>query len=99
MTDSITSSSELRQFAQENSGRRKIDVQAALDLHQRAANQIDLLGEHITDMQQRLASAVSSPDQAPAPVFTEAPAAPVAAGEDSSQAALMVLQRAIIGGP
>jgi hypothetical protein len=98
VTDSITSSSELRQFAAENNGRRKIDVHAALDLHLRAANQIDLLGEHITDIQQRLAAAVSTQSLAPAPV-AEAPAPapvpvqPVGAGQDTSQAALMVLQR------
>lgn len=92
MTESITSSGELRQFASENSGRRKIDVQQSLDLHQRAANQIDLLGEHLPEMQRKLNAA--GREQSPA-VASEPVAKPsLAAGEDPSQAALIVLQRA-----
>lgn len=95
MTDSITSSSELRQFATENDGRRKIDVLASLDLHKRAANQIDLLGEHITDLQKRLAAAVSAPAGTVAPPTPmPTPVAAPVAGEEPGQAALMILQRA-----
>lgn len=90
MTESITSSGELRQFASENSGRRKIDVQESLDLHRRAANQIDLLGEHLTEMQRQVNTAARNPT-APAAVN---PMPAVAAGEDPSKGASIVLQRA-----
>ena len=92
MSDSTTSSADLRRFAAENSGRRKIDVETSLDLHRRAANQIDMLNEHVNELRQRLAQ---SPEVAApaAPAAAQAPA-PVAAGEDPSQAALMILQKA-----
>lgn len=87
MTENTTNSAELRQFAADNTGRRKIDVEASLDLHRRAANHIDALSEHVNDLRQR----VTTGDAAPAP--TPAPAVAVA-GEDPSQSALMILQKA-----
>lgn len=87
MTENTTNSAELRQFAADNTGRRKIDVEASLDLHRRAANHIDALSEHVNDLRQR----VTNGDPAPAP----APAPAVAVtGEDPSQSALMILQKA-----
>ncbi len=87
MTENTTNSAELRQFAADNTGRRKIDVEASLDLHRRAANHIDALSEHVNDLRQR----VTTGDPAPAP----APAPAVAVtGEDPSQSALMILQKA-----
>ena len=87
MTENTTNSAELRQFAADNSGRRKIDVEASLDLHRRAANHIDALNEHVNDLRHRVANGTTAP--APAPAV----AAP-AAGEDPSQSALMILQKA-----
>ena len=85
MTENTTNSAELRQFAADNTGRRKIDVEASLDLHRRAANHIDALSEHVNDLRQR----VTTGDPAPAP----APAVAVN-GEDPSHSALMILQQA-----
>ncbi|MEM7288458.1 MAG: hypothetical protein AAF480_19100, partial [Actinomycetota bacterium] len=85
MTENTTNSNELRQFAADNAGRRKIDVEATLDLHRRAANQIDALSEHVNDLRQRVASG----DIAPA----AAPVAPTV-GEEPSQSALLILRNA-----
>ncbi len=85
MTDIITTSSELRQFAGENNGRRKIDVDASLDLHRRAADQIDELSARMSELQARLRAASDA----------QTVAARSATGDDdSAQAALLVLQRA-----
>lgn len=88
MTENTTNSAELRQFAADNTGRRKIDVEASLDLHRRAANQIDALSEHVNDLRHRVTTggeiAVPAPPAAPAPT----------AGQEPSQSALMILQQA-----
>ncbi len=82
VTESITSSDELRQFATENDGRRKIDVEACLDLHRRAANQIDLLARHVSELRGQLEAATAAGTPQPS------------SNEDAAQAALLVLQRA-----
>ncbi|MGI9622406.1 MAG: hypothetical protein ACR2PK_06175, partial [Acidimicrobiales bacterium] len=87
MNDRITSSGELRQFASDNTGRRKIDVEYSLDLHRRSAAVIDGLNEEIAGLKRALASATDG---------TVAPAAPLAIepAEDPSEAALLVLRQA-----
>jgi hypothetical protein len=74
VTENTTNSAELRQFAADNTGRRKIDVEASLDLHRRAANHIDALNEHVNDLRHRVTNGTAAP--APAP-----PVAAPAAGE------------------
>ena len=86
MTENTTNSAELRQFAADNTGRRKIDVEASLDLHRRAANCIDALSGHVNDLRRSVASG-EAPAPAPAPVA-------VTSSEDPSQSALMILQKA-----
>ena len=87
MTENTTNSAELRQFAADNTGRRKIDVEASLDLHRRAANHIDALSEHVNDLRQRVTNGDPVPAPAPAPAVA-------ASGDESSQSALMILQQA-----
>ncbi len=88
MTDNTTNSAELRQFAADNSGRRKIDVDASLDLHRRAANHIDALSEHVNELRQRVAAGETATPVQPAAPAVAAPT------EDASTSALMILQHA-----
>jgi len=85
MTERITSSTELRSFVADNTGRRKIDTEASLELHIRAAKQLDMLSQQVADMQARLSDA-SSPAAAPAPL--------IPAGSDASESAMMLLRNA-----
>jgi len=85
MTERITSSTELRSFVADNTGRRKLDAEASLELHIRAAKQLDMLSQQVADMQARLSDA-GSPSAAQAP--------PIAAGSDASESAMMLLRNA-----
>ncbi len=85
MTERITSSTELRSFVADNTGRRKIDAEASLELHIRAAKQLDMLSQQVADMQARLSDAGS---------VAVAPAPPIATGSDVSESAMMLLRNA-----
>ena len=83
MSDQITSS-ELRSFVTDNTGRRKIDTEASLELHVRAANHLDALSQHIAELRQRLQDTEGSLAQA----RSTAPA------QDPADAAMMLLRNA-----
>lgn len=86
MNDRITSSGELRQFASDNTGRRKIDVEHSLELHRRSAAVIDSLNEEIAGLKRALASATDGSTSAP--TLSNEPA------EDPTEAALLILRQA-----
>lgn len=90
MPESITSSSELRGFVADNTGRRKIDTEASLELHIRAATQIDLLTQELAELERRLADARSAADNQP----RHSPPAQAATDEDATSSAMMLLRNA-----
>ncbi len=87
MTDQITSG-ELRGFVADNTGRRKIDTEASMELHVRAATQIDALSHQVAELNARVADA-----EAAAAAAQSTPAAP-AAQQDPTDAAMMLLRNA-----
>lgn len=84
MPERITSSSELRGFVADNTGRRKIDTEASLELHVRAATQIDLLTQELEEFEERSKHMAAAP---PAPAPAEQPT-------DPSSSAMMLLRNA-----
>lgn len=83
MSDQITSS-ELRSFVTDNTGRRKIDTEASLELHVRAANHLDALSQHVAELRQRLQDTEG----------TLAQARSAAPAQDPADAAMMLLRNA-----